>query len=99
MTATFLYVVLLAVTFFIKKNCRKRTVKPVFKHSFLSLFNFYIMKQPFAKMRYLLLSISALTIMAFTAVLSFGLQHTHILFGATAQAIMAEQVTQEVLKM
>lgn len=66
MTATFLYVVLLALTFFIKTLYQKRRFKPIFKNSFLSLFNFYIMKHSFAKMKYLFLGISALAIMAFT---------------------------------
>lgn len=66
MTATFLYVLLLALIFFVKKQSSKRTFSSVLKNSFLSLFNFYIMKQPFAKMKYLLLGICALGIMAFT---------------------------------
>jgi Protein of unknown function (DUF3500)/Secretion system C-terminal sorting domain len=66
MTATFTYIMFLAGTFFIK-IVHQHLLKSTFKNYFLSLFNFYIMQQAFAKMRYLFLCISALAItMAFT---------------------------------
>jgi Protein of unknown function (DUF3500)/Secretion system C-terminal sorting domain len=59
-------VMLLALIFFIKNQRYKGSFKSVFKNSFLSLLNFYIMKQPVTKMKFLLLGISVLAVMAFT---------------------------------
>lgn len=61
MTATFLYVVLLALTFFIKKQYKKQGL-----NFFTQQLNFLMMKVTFNKIKLALIGLMAMAIMAFT---------------------------------